>query len=354
MRKLLHMSSRLEPHPSSTKSSIGRVESRTLGLHVSPRLDKAVTQADSQPVIPSIQEAGLVPASPPAVRYRSGAQAAPCKRKPAYSNASDAALNSRNHADIDAQRASSEAPDFDAVNGEESGAVNPKPGIVVIDSRAVFRDCFARCLEVAYGDHEIFSFANLAEWCNSREPNALAAAVIIIVIDSGDEFDFASLEFLETAAANIPVVIVSDVDDLNHIVRTLKSGVRGYIPTSLPFNIAVEAVRLVKAGGTFVPASSFVHDRNAPQPAPKTGVLLTERQMKVVEEICHGKANKQIAYELHMSEHTVKVHLRHIMRKLKARNRTEVAVLSRDLFAGSKDVHREGSGIGSDKDIPPV
>jgi DNA-binding CsgD family transcriptional regulator len=59
--------------------------------------------------------------------------------------------------------------------------------------------------------------------------------------------------------------------------------------------------------------------------------------MEVVEEIRHGKANKQIAYELNMSEHTVKVHLRHIMRKLKARNRTEVAVLSGNLVAG----HRE-------------
>jgi DNA-binding NarL/FixJ family response regulator len=352
MRRVLHMSSRLELHPA--KSSIGRVEPRTSGLHVSPRLEKAVTQADSQPLARSIREAGLVPASPPAVRHCSGAQAAPCERKPVYPNASNAAINSRNRADIDVQRASSDAPDFDSVDEEEFGAANPKPGIVVIDSRAVFRDCFARCLEVSYGDHEIFSFANLAEWCGSREPNALAAAVIIVVIDSGDEFDFASLEFLETAAANIPVVIVSDIDDMNHILRTLKGGVRGYIPTSLPFNIAVEAVRLVKAGGTFVPASSFVRDRIELQPAPKTGVLLTERQMKVVEEICHGKANKQIAYELHMSEHTVKVHLRHIMRKLKARNRTEVAVLSRDLFAGSKDVYREGLGIGPDKDIPPV
>jgi DNA-binding NarL/FixJ family response regulator len=72
----------------------------------------------------------------------------------------------------------------------------------------------------------------------------------------------------------------------------------------------------------------------------KNSALLTERQMEVVEEIRHGKANKQIAYELKMSEHTVKVHLRHIMRKLKARNRTEVAVLSGNLLAGHKDAPR--------------
>jgi predicted transcriptional regulator len=70
--------------------------------------------------------------------------------------------------------------------------------------------------------------------------------------------------------------------------------------------------------------------------------------MKVVEEIRLGKANKQIAYELNMSEHTVKVHLRHIMRKLKARNRTEVAVLSGDFFERPKDCQRAGSDVRPD------
>jgi len=229
-----------------------------------------------------------------------------------------------------------------------------RPGIVVIHRRAVFRDCFVRCLEISYKDHEVLPFANVVEWCNSKEPNALAAAVVIIVIDDGDESGVAELKFLETVAAKIPVVIVSNIDDLDHIVRALKSGARGYIPTSLPFNVAVEAVRLVKAGGTFVPASSFVHNRDEQQPVLRTNGLLTEQQMKVVEEIRHGKANKQIAYELNMSEHTVKVHLRHIMRKLNAKNRTEVAVLSRDFITRSKECLRADSDVRPDKGSLPI
>src|SRR4029077_8673075 len=124
--------------------------------------------------------------------------------------------------------------------------------------------------------------------------------------------------------------------DFDHIVGALKRGARGYIPSSLSFKVAVEAVRLVEAGGVFVPASSLA-DRDRHTAAPKGTVALTERQMMVLEEIRHGKANKQIAYALKMSEHTVKLHLRHIMRKLNARNRTEVAVLSETLLA-AKDV----------------
>ena len=146
------------------------------------------------------------------------------------------------------------------------------------------------------------------------------------------------------------MVVVSDIDDLNYIVRVLKSGVRGYIPTSLRFNIAVEAVRLVKAGGVFIPADSFVPGDNEPLVGARIGTLLTERQMKVVEEIRHGKANKQIAYELKMSEHTVKVHLRHIMRKLKARNRTEVAVLSETLFSNFRDAAKASPVARSEDD----
>ena len=343
MRNLLHHpSSRLEARQHSDSQHSDRTKLQIPDLSVASRLDKTVTQLSTGSLARSI-EGACIAASASAGHYsdtreRSGTVANP--------NEPRTAAYPRTPADIDIQGGSSDSKYLEGVSGNEL-EVRLKPGIVVIHCRAVFRDCFVRCLEVSYRDHEIFSFANVAEWHSSKEPNALAAAVIIIVIDSGDASNVAGLEFLETAAANIPVVIVSDVDDLDHIVRTLKSGVRGYIPTSLPFNIAVEAVRLVKAGGTFVPASSFVHDRNEQQHALKTSVLLTERQMKVVEEIRHGKANKQIAYELNISEHTVKVHLRQIMRKLKAKNRTEVAVLSEDFFAGPKDQQKAGS------DVPP-
>jgi DNA-binding NarL/FixJ family response regulator len=219
-----------------------------------------------------------------------------------------------------------------------------KPSIVIVHSRTVFRDCLAQCLEMAYVDHDILSYSSIAEWLKSKEPNARDAAVIIIVIDAVSESSAADLLSLETNAVTNPVVIVSDTNDLNHIIRVLKSGVRGYIPTSLSFNVAVEAVRLVKAGGVFIPASSIVPSGDEPIQA-KNSALLTQRQMEVVEEIRHGKANKQIAYELNMSEHTVKVHLRHIMRKLKARNRTEVAVLSSSLLTGGKDIPRTEASV---------
>jgi len=224
-------------------------------------------------------------------------------------------------------------PHAKGMNGKEHKAANVrKPGIVVIHQKAFFRDCFARCLQISYNSHNTFAFASVTDWRNSSEPSALSPAIIVFFIDNVGVSLIADLQFLEATAVNTPVVIMSDADDIDHIVRALENGARGYIPTSLSFNIAVEAVRLVEAGGTFVPASSLVHDHCPQAPATKPNGLLTGRQMMVAEALCQGMANKQIAYQLNMSEHTVKVHLRHIMRKLKARNRTEVAVLTMDFF----------------------
>ena len=227
---------------------------------------------------------------------------------------------------------SNEGTHLRGVNGSRQQQVGVKPAILVIHPRAFFRDCFVRCLEVSYKSHHILAFASISAWRNSLEQDASLPSVIVFFVDGSNEASFTDLEFLESAAADTPVVIMSDIDDINYVVRALKGGARGYIPTSLPFNVAVEAVRLVEAGGTFVPVSSLELDRDAHEATSKTNDILTERQMMVVEALCQGMANKQIAYELGMSEHTVKVHLRHIMRKLKVRNRTEVAVLTKDFF----------------------
>jgi DNA-binding NarL/FixJ family response regulator len=75
--------------------------------------------------------------------------------------------------------------------------------------------------------------------------------------------------------------------------------------------------------------------------------------MKVVEAVSHGFANKQIAHRLKMSENTVKVHLRSIMKKLNVRNRTEVAIVTRNLLDESGE-SRYGGRIGGSEDRPAL
>jgi DNA-binding NarL/FixJ family response regulator len=106
-------------------------------------------------------------------------------------------------------------------------------------------------------------------------------------------------------------------------------GAKGYIPVTLGFDIAIEAVRFVLAGGTYVPidyllARTWAGDQPS-EAVPGAGAI-TARELAVVRAIQGGKSNKVIAYELGISEGTVKVHIRRVMKKLNAKNRTDVAI----------------------------
>jgi DNA-binding NarL/FixJ family response regulator len=141
---------------------------------------------------------------------------------------------------------------------------------------------------------------------------------------------------LEKSGVSLPVVVMSDMDALPKVLVALKAGVRGYIPTSTPLPIAMEAMRLVSAGGTYIPAECVLAASTTAIWQPTSHISnqnpFTTRQLQVVEALRRGKANKLIAYELNMCESTVKVHVRQIMKKLNARNRTEAAFKASQLL----------------------
>jgi DNA-binding NarL/FixJ family response regulator len=131
------------------------------------------------------------------------------------------------------------------------------------------------------------------------------------------------------------VIILSPVDCPDMIVRAFESGARAFIPTATttPKQV-VEIIRLVRAGGMFVPPSSLSLKRSRGSglaPPAITTDQFTQRELAVLECLASGKANKNIAFELKMSESTVKVHIKSIMTKLKATNRTEVVCRAFDL-----------------------
>ncbi len=129
-------------------------------------------------------------------------------------------------------------------------------------------------------------------------------------------------------------MVIADDEDLDQVLLAIEAGARGYIPTSLSIDIVVEAIRLIAAGGIFVPASSVVAARGARDKTHANGKdqapIFTLRQTAVVRALCLGKPNKTIAHELNMRESTVKVHVRNIMKKLAAKNRTEVALIAKE------------------------
>jgi DNA-binding NarL/FixJ family response regulator len=188
------------------------------------------------------------------------------------------------------------------------------------------------------------SFATPAEWqevAANHPPPCLVVLCVKAQRTTKAEFEqqIASL----ASAGSSPVVILSDRDDADQVLDALDAGAKGFMPTSISLEVASEALHLVRAGGTFVPASSLLASRTMSGQKAGGGGFFTERQAAVVEKLSQGKPNKIIAYELDMQESTVKVHIRNIMRKLKATNRTEVAFLYQSMTGARGRAHDVGT-----------
>ncbi|HVV94037.1 MAG TPA: response regulator transcription factor [Hyphomicrobiales bacterium] len=231
------------------------------------------------------------------------------------------------------------------VDTVERGA-EPLPGpmadmtVALIDRRALYRECFAKCLRALHRAGTILSYGSVSEWSAAAASRPSGALVLYCVgAKRATEPEVVRDIGVLSRAESAPAILMSDIEDPDQILGALDNGARGYIPTSTSLDVVVEALRLVGAGGIFVPASSLISARRAGQAAGQRHGghgMFTPRQTAVLDALRHGKANKVIAFELNMRESTVKVHVRNIMRKLKARNRTEVAFLTHEMFRAAE------------------
>jgi DNA-binding NarL/FixJ family response regulator len=219
-----------------------------------------------------------------------------------------------------------------------------KKTVLLVDERQLTLECFASWLEARITDMSIATCASANEVVQRAHLNAATVALVLLNIGSrllSDPKSADELSMLQDLLPNVPVVIISDHQGMQQIVDALQLGVRGYIPTSTAMAVVVGAIRLVQSGGVFVPASSLT--ALGREQVLRTSMFdmtedsafedFTNRQKQVLACLHEGKPNKLIAHELDMCESTVKVHVRHIMKKLGATNRTQVAYLTKGLFS---------------------
>lgn len=211
--------------------------------------------------------------------------------------------------------------------------------IAVIDNRKLELECLIRGFRSRNPGLEASAFSSIEHWKGSAEIHDQISAILFNIgwRNASDPNVIDAVKSLAADSGGIPTIVIGDVEDMTHVMKILEHGARGYIPTSVGLDVAIEAVRLARAGGIFVPASSlapFQQHLSGEKPAQNSAMngLFTARQAAVVEALRRGKANKIIAYELNLCESTVKVHIRNIMKKLKAKNRTEVAYKINDMM----------------------
>ena len=213
--------------------------------------------------------------------------------------------------------------------------------VALIDGVQFSRDCLIQALRVQSPELSMVPFATIKE-CIDHSPVGLRMILYYAHQDSSSQADvLQNVNQLRRAFASTPIVLLSDASvalQPGSIRAAISSGAQGYIATAnTAMSAAVAAIRLVKDGGTTVPLDVLLARKNRADipTSEETRSRLTARQMTVLSHLRQGKANKIIAYELGMSESTVKVHVRNIMRRMGATNRTQAVYKSQQLLSAS-------------------
>lgn len=206
--------------------------------------------------------------------------------------------------------------------------------VAVIDKHLFTRESITRSLKDLCDLLDVLSFVTCEECLEStKNYDVILYHAHESLANSHNKCE--ELTSIKGLLAIAPVIILCDVDSYDSICAAFDSGVRGYIPTvSTNLDLAIEIIYLVKVGGTFVPPCSLAARsiKASRTPKPITLQQFTPRQIDVLDCLKLGKSNKIIAYELKMSESSVKSHVRNIMRKMNATNRVEVACRAHDLI----------------------
>ena len=249
------------------------------------------------------------------------------------------AIDATDEARAETQPPATAPPFEDNDNRERYGSDGAKFGgfIAVIESHTFIGECIRRSVQSAF-TLPVLTYSTAAE-LEHQHLLTPAQLVIFSLAEDGGEMSFSALKVLSSLAPKIPVIVLAFDNDCELARRAITHGIKGYIPITMGFEITIEAVHFVLAGGTYAPID-FLLWTNPPRKVlsqpPGTG-LLTGRELAITRAIQKGKSNKVIAYELNMSESTVKVHVRNIMRKLKAVNRTDVAIKAQTSMSAESD-----------------
>jgi DNA-binding NarL/FixJ family response regulator len=205
--------------------------------------------------------------------------------------------------------------------------------ILIADDHPLFRDALKRAVTQAVPDAILFDADSVAALQNLIETHP-DAELLLLDLQMPGANGFSALAHVRGQQPGLPVVVVSAQEDVRVIRRAIGHGASGYIPKSASVDTIVTAVRRVLDGDVWLPphiAGAAAALDSAESTAAARVAELTPQQFRVLGMIAEGLLNKQIAYELTVSEATIKAHMTAIMRKLHVSNRTQVALLAQHL-----------------------
>ena len=202
--------------------------------------------------------------------------------------------------------------------------------VLLVEGRALVRECLTRGMRTEWPAARL-----AATGWDLLDTVAATEHVDLCLVSLGTG---GSLERVKASFPLAALVVLSDDDAYGTVAAAAAQGARGFFSTSVDLAILVQGVRLVLMGGTAMPVAVTPPAPARPRDAAPVGhsrfsaELFTPKELEVLCSLATGRPNKLIAHELAICETTVKVHLRHIFRKLGTTNRTHAALLAREML----------------------
>jgi DNA-binding NarL/FixJ family response regulator len=208
--------------------------------------------------------------------------------------------------------------------------------ILIVDDHPLFREALKLALTAGVANASVAQAGSLDTGRAALEEDDGFDLILLDLRMPGVQ-GLSGLIYLRTQYPNIPIVIVSANDDEGIVRKALGLGASGFIPKSSGTETIVAAVGAVLNGGVWVPEG---YDPDARADTETDDIVrrvatLTGQQIRVLMMLREGLLNKQIAYELSVSEATIKAHVSAILQKLKVSSRTQAVIAASRLDGGS-------------------
>jgi DNA-binding NarL/FixJ family response regulator len=202
------------------------------------------------------------------------------------------------------------------------------PLIIIADDHPLFRTALKDTLQRMLEPAAILEAGDFAALEQQLQQHGTRAHLLLLDLQMPGCDGFSALIYVTAHFPGLPVMIVSAHSEADVVSRALEHGACGFLPKSAPLDIMREALHTVLNGGLWQPAGQPPGRAlsSSEQSIASAVASLTPQQFRVATMVNQGMLNKQIAFELHVTEATIKAHMTEIFRKLNVNSRTQVAL----------------------------
>jgi len=198
--------------------------------------------------------------------------------------------------------------------------------IIIADDHPLFRQALLDTLKVKL-TQTFWVEAQTIEELEQQLSANIDADLLLLDLNIPGAHGFSTLIHVRNHFPQIPVVIVSAHEDQDTITQAMEYGAAGFVPKSTPVNTIFFAIQQVLSGDVWLPESYQKNaNNNEYSDIGERVASLTQQQYRILMMFAQGLLNKQIAYDLNVSEATIKAHATAIFRKLNVRNRTQAVI----------------------------